>query len=163
MAQNSVKRGIVAISAPGSGVFPGNVAYSIGLARLLNEWVAALVRAYPERFGFYAVMPLPYSSAAVAEARFALEKLGAKGVALLSNHEGLYLGNAAMRPFFAGLNGLRNTSKEVVYVHPTEPVLRLGNGTSISANPSKLLSFLSSHLSYFLIASTPHTHCIRVG
>lgn len=157
MAQNNVKYGIVAISAPGSGVFPGNTdppsnsvysprliflgnaAYSIGLARLLNEWVAALVRAYPERFGFYAVMPLPYSDAAVKEARYALEHLGARGVALLSNHEGLYLGNSLIRPFFEGLNELRNSSKEIVYVHPNEPVLRSSNGTLISANPSKLL------------------------
>ncbi|EKG14261.1 Amidohydrolase 2 [Macrophomina phaseolina MS6] len=134
MANNSIKHSIVAISSPGSGVYPGDEASAVGLARLLNEWMAALCRTYPDRFSFYAVIPLPYTTAAIAEANYALSKLGAVGVIVLSNHEGKYLGNQQFKPFFAALNS-RNDSREIVYIHPNEPVLNT-NGTIVSANPT---------------------------
>jgi len=71
----------------------------------------------------------------IIEAHHALDRLGAVGIGCLSNHEGRYLGNKQITPFFAALDA-RNSSKEIIYIHPTEPVLTL-NGTLISANPSK--------------------------
>lgn len=64
MANNSISRGILSISSPGSTVYLGNEAYSTGLARLLNEWLAELVHELPERFEFYSVTPLPYVNSA---------------------------------------------------------------------------------------------------
>jgi len=138
MASNGIKHGVMSISAPGTGVYDVVGGYSehaaAALARLLNEYLAALAGAYPEYLSFYAVMPLPYSERAFKEATYALECLGASGMGVLSNHEGKYIGNPAITPFFARLNG-RNASKTVVSVHPNEPVLNL-NGTFISADPS---------------------------
>ncbi|KAK6428535.1 hypothetical protein LTR95_015319 [Oleoguttula sp. CCFEE 5521] len=93
-----------------------------------------LARTYPKRFAFYAAMPLPYSQAAIREVQHAAT-LGAVGIGCLSNHEGHYLGAALLNPFFAFLN-TRNTSKEIIYVHPTEPVLNV-NGSFLSANPTQ--------------------------
>jgi hypothetical protein len=77
-----VSHGVVSISLPGANVFPGNEAYTAGLARLLDEWLAEvsllrhpipsstlsqtaqLVRTFPDRFSFFAVMPLPYTKSA---------------------------------------------------------------------------------------------------
>ena len=128
MASNGIKHGIVSISAPGTGIYNLPSGYSedaaAGLARLLNEYLAALVKAFPDYLSFYAAMPLPYSGPAIKEATYALDHLGAAGIGLLSNHEGKYLGNLAITPFFAYLNG-RNASKQIVFVHPNEPVLDL--------------------------------------
>lgn len=139
MATNDIGHDIISISTPGSGVYPGNEAFSAGLARLLNEWVAALVRTYPSLFSFYATAPLPYVEAAISEIAYARAHLGAIGTVLLTNHEGKYLGNPAFTPFFSYLNS-RNTPSEVVFIHPNSPVLNL-NGTFISADPSESAIF----------------------
>ena len=99
--------------------------------------MAALVRAYPYRFSFFAVVPLPYTDAAIKEAKYALGHLGAIGVGVLSNHEGKYLGNSAITPFFQALNN-ENAIRAVIFTHPTSPVLNF-NGSLISANPSEFL------------------------
>jgi len=142
MASNGIKHGIVSISAPGTGIYnlPGGYSEdaAAGLARLLNEYLAALVKAFPDYLSFYAAMPLPYSGPAIKEATYALDHLGAAGIGLLSNHEGKYLGNPAITPFFAYLNG-RNASKQIVFVHPNEPVLDR-NGTFVSADPSQYIT-----------------------
>ena len=90
----------------------------MGLARLLNEWLAELSRVFPERFSFYSVTPLPYVEAALKEVQYAHRNLGAKGAGLLTNHEGIYMGDPAMQPFFAGLDEMEFSSK-VVFIHPT--------------------------------------------
>ncbi|PQE22001.1 2-amino-3-carboxymuconate-6-semialdehyde decarboxylase protein [Rutstroemia sp. NJR-2017a BBW] len=128
------RRSVLSISAPGSTVFAGNGAASAALARLLNEWHAALVRKYPTRFSFVAVIPLPYTREAITEATYALRKLGAAGIGLLSNHEGYYLGNSNFRPFFKALNDM-SKGNITVFIHPNSPYLHV-NGTLIDANPT---------------------------
>lgn len=76
-------------------------------------------------------------SHSIVEANHALDHLGAVGIGCLSNHEGQYLGNKQITPFLVALDA-RNSSKEIIYVHSTEPVLNL-NGTLISVNPSRSL------------------------
>nr|OQO27029.1 hypothetical protein B0A51_04029 [Rachicladosporium sp. CCFEE 5018] len=147
MANNGIAHSIVAISAPGADVYLGDEKSTIALARLLNEYLAALARTYPKRFTFYAAMPLPYSQAALKEANHATI-LGAVGIGCLSNHEGHYLGTALLTPFFAALNA-RDTSREIIYVHPTEPVLNV-NGSFISANPTQ---YPSGNVEYYFEAA----------
>jgi hypothetical protein len=45
-----------------------------------------LVDRWPDRFGFFATLPLPDVDAAVVEASRVLDDLGADGVAVLTNH-----------------------------------------------------------------------------
>ncbi|KAJ6192655.1 hypothetical protein J3E72DRAFT_389601 [Bipolaris maydis] len=133
MASQSISQAVLAFSAPGANVYPGNQAATIALARLINEQSAAFARAYPNKFTFYAVVPLPYTPNAIAEATYALDTLGAAGIALYSNFEGRYLGDAAFKPFFEAMNA--RGSNQIIYVHPTTPYIRL-NGTLIEANPT---------------------------
>jgi predicted TIM-barrel fold metal-dependent hydrolase len=100
---------------------------------LINEQTAAYVRAYPKQFTFYAVVPLPYTDAAIVEANYALDTLGAAGIALYSNFEGRYLGDAGFKPFFQALN--KRGAGQIVYVHPTDPVMKV-NGQFVVANPT---------------------------
>ncbi|KAG8857663.1 hypothetical protein FRB96_005681 [Tulasnella sp. 330] len=130
---------VIASSAPGANVYPGNEAATITTARLINLSLAVLTACRPQRFSFFASMPLPYGTAAVTEATYALNTLGASGVALLTNHEGIYLGNAQVTPLFKYLNS-RPEAYTIAYVHPNVPYLREGNGaTLVVANPTRYI------------------------
>lgn len=130
---------------------------TIALARLLNEFSAAVSRAYPQRFSWMAVLPLPYGNAAVKEAHYAMQALGAVGVGILTNHEGLYPGEGEFEPLWEwlqeravqgiGAMGKRGDEKdgyrkEVVFVHPTEPVIKFEDGKFVRSRPCMLLRFL---------------------
>jgi predicted TIM-barrel fold metal-dependent hydrolase len=133
MNTQGISRSIFAFSAPGANVNPGSEGLTVALARLMNEQSAAYVRAHPDKFSFYATVPLPFTAAAITEANYALDKLGAVGIVLFSNFEGTYLGNAAFRPFFDAMN--KRPGKTICYVHPSAPYLKV-NGQLVEANPT---------------------------
>ena len=89
----------------------------IGLMRRMNEEIADLKRKYPDKFGFAAALPHPNNDAALEEAIYALDELGADAIKLASNSRGLYMGDPAMEPLFEELNK-RNT---VIIMHPQRP------------------------------------------
>jgi predicted TIM-barrel fold metal-dependent hydrolase len=84
------------------------------MARELNDHAADCVSGWPGRFGYFASLPLPDVTASVEEALHALEA-GASGVLMLSNHAGVYQGDAALEPLYHELN----VRRAVVFVHPT--------------------------------------------
>lgn len=133
MASQGISRAVLAFSSPGANVYPGNQAATLALARLINEQSAAYAKAYPRNFTFYAVVPLPYTKHAIIETEYALEKLGAAGIALYSNFEGRYLGDSSVTPFFKAMNA--RGEGQIIYVHPTTPYLRI-NGELVEANPT---------------------------
>ncbi|MFE6718106.1 amidohydrolase family protein [Streptomyces albidoflavus] len=87
------------------------------LARTVNEFGAEVARRRPDRFGLLACLPLHDPQAAVAEAEYALDALGADGVAVLSNAGGRYLGDPEFRPLWEALD----RRGAPVLVHPTSP------------------------------------------
>ena len=115
MDQLDVATAVLSISSP--GVHFGDDADARALARRCNETGAELARRRPDRFGFYAATPLPDVDGAVAAATHALDALGADGVCLLTNHRGLYLGDARLEPLYRELDRRR----AVVFIHPTSP------------------------------------------
>ncbi|KAK3676195.1 hypothetical protein LTR78_003945 [Recurvomyces mirabilis] len=139
MANNSIGHSVLSISTPGSVVFPGDEAKSAALARLLNEYMAAIVYKLPKYFSFFAVTPLPYTH----KQPF--------GTGLLSNHEGYYLGNHTFTPLFSHLNISANNK---VFIHPTDPCIHDPQNSSqlLSANPSPYPSGLIEY--YFETART---------
>ncbi|OLS98405.1 amidohydrolase [Pseudonocardia sp. CNS-004] len=110
-----IGRSVLSISSP--GVHFGDDAAARALARETNEFAATVVRDHPDRFGQFATLPLPDVPAAVAEAQYGLDVLGADGVAILSNGGGLYPGDPAMDPLLAELD----RRAAIVFVHPTAP------------------------------------------
>jgi len=87
------------------------------LARLLNEGFAELVREHPTRFGAIASLPLPDVDAALAELEHALDTLQLDGVLLLSNYQGVYLGDTRFDALFAELD----RRGAYCFVHPDFP------------------------------------------
>jgi predicted TIM-barrel fold metal-dependent hydrolase len=132
-AGQGISRSVIAFSAPGANVYPGDKRKTLALARLINEQTAAYARAYPDKFAFYAVVPLPYTQDAIAEMKYAFETLGAAGIVLFSNYEGRYLGDPAFTPFFQALNA--RGQGQLVYVHPSTPYIKV-DGKFIEANPT---------------------------
>lgn len=87
------------------------------LAREINELGQELAKRWHGRFGFFAALPLPDVEAAVREAQHALDVLGADGVGLLTNHEGIYQGDARLEPLYLELD----RRGAACLVHPAAP------------------------------------------
>ncbi|HKT03966.1 MAG TPA: amidohydrolase family protein [Rugosimonospora sp.] len=102
-------------------------------ARRANDAIADLARDHPNRFSFFAAVPLPHIDLALDEARYALDELGAAGLIVLPHGGGRYLGDPMFDPFFAELDRRSTT----VLVHP----LHLP-GTSPSDVPPVLADYL---------------------
>ncbi len=85
--------------------------------RRLNEETAALCRQHPGKFRFCAILPLPDVEAAIAEARYALDTLGAAGVKLATNVSGQYLGH----PDLDTLMQFLSNRHALVILHPHKP------------------------------------------
>jgi predicted TIM-barrel fold metal-dependent hydrolase len=113
MDQGNVAASVISITNP--GLWFGDKAVTTRLARGCNEYAAKLVTQYPNRFGFFAAMPLPDVDATLKEIAYAYDTLKADGVGFFTSYGDTWLGNAAYRPVLEELNR-RNA---VVHVHPT--------------------------------------------
>jgi predicted TIM-barrel fold metal-dependent hydrolase len=114
MDEARVGRAVLSISSP--GVHFGDDAQAREVARDCNAYAASLGDRHPGRFDFFAALPMPDVEGAIREAERALALNGARGVGLLSNYGGRYLGEPAFRPLFEWLD----RRGAVVYVHPTD-------------------------------------------
>ena len=90
---------------------------SAEVVRATNEAAARLKCEHPDRFRFCAALPLPDVEAAIEEARYALDVLGADGIKLATNVGGQYLGAPELDTLFSFLN----ERKAVVILHPHRP------------------------------------------
>jgi predicted TIM-barrel fold metal-dependent hydrolase len=115
MADLDVGTAILSVSTPGTTFLP-KPADATALARDVNDYTAALAAAQPDRFGFFATVPMPHVDLAVAEVARALDELRADGVVLLANNAGTYLGEDGQDALFAALND----RSAAVFIHPAE-------------------------------------------
>jgi predicted TIM-barrel fold metal-dependent hydrolase len=115
MARQQIGVAMVSLSSPGARFLSPDK--RPGLVREVNEAGAALVRAHPDRFGYFASLPLPDVAASLEALTHALDELGADGVILETNADGVYLGDPAFAPLFAELDRRAAT----VFLHPTSP------------------------------------------
>jgi 6-methylsalicylate decarboxylase len=107
-----VRKAIVSVTTP--GVWFGDSKEAIGLARDCNDYASDMRRQYPERFGFFAALPLPDTQTSIEETARSLDQLGASGIGLMTNYDGRYLGDPAFAPLFAELD----RRGAIVFVHP---------------------------------------------
>jgi predicted TIM-barrel fold metal-dependent hydrolase len=123
---------IASISAP--GVHLGDDAAARALAHRCNDFLAEMVRSRPDRFGGFAILPLPDVDGALEELARALDQLGLDGVVLLTNALGHYLGDRLYRPLFDELQ----RRAALVFIHPTLSPDPGAHGLGI---PDSLLDF----------------------
>jgi predicted TIM-barrel fold metal-dependent hydrolase len=108
-----VEIAMTSVSAPGLPLKDSTLLQRV--ARGCNDFAKQMSSDHPSRFGMLAALPLPDVSASLAEIAYALDVLRADGIALMTNYDGLYLGDAHFAPVFDELN----RRKAVVFVHPT--------------------------------------------
>jgi predicted TIM-barrel fold metal-dependent hydrolase len=131
MDRVGVETSLLSVSTPGV-TFGGD---PVEWARRVNESGAATVREHPGRFGLFASLPVNDADAARDEVAYALDRLGADGVVLLTHADGVYLGDPRLEPVMAELHRRR----AVVFVHPTSPA---GFECTALGYPRPMLEFL---------------------
>lgn len=148
MDDHEIETAVLSVSTPGVNLDPAKKVdpQARAMAREVNEFSARVACDNPRRFGFFATLTLPDIDGALAEARYALDTLGACGVILLANTHGRYLGDPEDAPLLEELNRRR----AVVFVHPsTLP------GPSVAGIPPFAADFLldTTRAAYRLVQS----------
>jgi predicted TIM-barrel fold metal-dependent hydrolase len=116
MDRMGIATGMLSVSSP--GVHFGNDAKARVLARSVNEFAARTMTDHRSRFGGFASLPLPDVDGALEEIAYALDTLKLDGVVMLTNFNGVYLGDKRLDPVFDELN----RRGAVVFIHPTSPI-----------------------------------------
>ncbi|KAL2075407.1 hypothetical protein VTL71DRAFT_350 [Oculimacula yallundae] len=118
METHNISLSILSITSPGtylSSPNPTSGSTFAHITRETNTELSQLCATYPSQFRFFASLPLPSVPDSLKEIDYALDVLGAVGFALLSNAQGVYLGDESLDPVMKKLNE-RNA---VVFLHPT--------------------------------------------
>ena len=131
----NIRSAMLSISSP--GVHFGDDAAARKLAREVNDEGAKAVSDHRGRFGLFAALPLPDIDGSLAEIAYAFDTLGADGVAVETNHHGMYMGDRKLDPMFAELNRRR----AVVFMHPTSPTCPCGQTLSLGY-PRPMIEFM---------------------
>lgn len=112
MNDNNIQAALLSLSAP--GVHFGDAGEARELARECNEAAGQAKSRHPDRFGYFAVLPMPDTQAACAEARHALDVQKADGIVLMGSTQGHFLGD----PRFDELMAELDRRSAVVFIHP---------------------------------------------
>ena len=106
---------IVTLTSP--NVYWGNAKVSLEAAKLINDDMAARQKQYPQRIRFMCSLPWQHPKLAVQELKRACDELGAVGVMVLANIDGVSLTDRNFAPIWKAIDrrGLP------VLVHPTAP------------------------------------------
>ncbi|KAK4979548.1 hypothetical protein LTR66_010451 [Elasticomyces elasticus] len=118
MSRIGISRSILSISTPGVHLDYSDPRHAVQLARQCNAYAAKLKHDHPEKFGFWAALPLPNIEGALDEISQALEE-GADGFCLMTNYHGHYLGDKTFDSVFKALN----ERKATIFIHPTTPCM----------------------------------------
>lgn len=123
MDRAHISKSIISITSPGTYLSPGDKDLCRKITRETNIELAEIVSAHPDRFEFFASLPLPDVEGSIEEIDYALDNLGAKGFLILTNANGIYLGEPLLDRVFEKLN----ERKAVVMLHPTTCQLCIGS------------------------------------
>jgi aminocarboxymuconate-semialdehyde decarboxylase len=92
----------------------------IRVARLVNDGIASMVAARPERLRGLATLPMHSVEAALAELERAVKEHGFKGVELATSIEGVLLSDPKFRPVLKRIEALGL----FVFAHPYRPIVK---------------------------------------
>ncbi len=106
---------LLTLSSP--SLYTPDEAKTLDYVKRINDEGSRIAKDYPDRLGFLGTLPLPYIESSVAEAKRCLDVLGAKGIGLMTNYGGTYLGDEKLDPLMEVLND----HEALVIMHPTEP------------------------------------------
>ena len=81
---------------------------------MANDYSARVVQDYPQHFGAFGTLPLPYAANAARELEYVLDVLKLDGVVLFASQGNQYLGDPSYEEVFQELE----RRKAVVFIHP---------------------------------------------
>lgn len=116
MEKHNIKKSILSISSPGTHLVPRNNKLAAKLSRACNQYAADLKKRMPDRFGYFASLPIPDVETCLREIDLALDE-GCDGFVIETNGHGIYPGDSILDPVFDELNRRQAT----VFFHPTTP------------------------------------------
>ena len=94
---------------------PFDKADAARVARESNEYAKKLMSDHPDRFGVFAMLPLPHVDESLKEIAFAFDTLKVDGVGVMTSYGDKWLGYPEFAPVWEELN----RRKATVYTHPT--------------------------------------------
>ena len=115
MDRLNISKSVLSITSPGTHLTPNQDGNAANMTRQTNEELSAVCTKHPSRFEFFASLPLPSILESIVEIDHALDKLGAVGFAVMSNANGVYLGDKTLDPIFEKLNA----REAILFIHPT--------------------------------------------
>jgi len=89
---------------------------SVKWHRYMNEHIAALCQKNPDRFSMLASVPFPHAQESAAELEYAMKELGAVGVVIAGNVEGVNLGELDLDAFWQAASDLNAG----IFIHPMQ-------------------------------------------
>lgn len=129
MDEAGVQTAVITLAAPQPA--------SAAVVRQTNETAARIKKEHSGRFLFCAALPLPDVGAAIREAVYALDSLGADGIKLATNACGQYLGAPELDTLFSLLN--ERGALVILHPHRPEPV----NAQVMQQTPLAMQEYLS--------------------
>ena len=109
---------VISLAVPSPEML-GGPDVSPGYARVANEGMAEICRQWPETFPYFvASLPMNNPEAALQEMDYAIEKLGAKGVQILTSVNGKALDEPEVFKIFERITNVHHMP---VWMHPTRP------------------------------------------
>ena len=138
MKAMNIEKGFLYIGSP--SINAGDDRTAAKLTREINEEMADLAGRNPGKIGYFALLSLPDVKSSVEEACYALDHLHVDGVSLVSNFNGLYMGDHVLDPLYEELN----KRGAVATIHPCTP----------SAVPSSVLENMPRPMLEFMFDTT---------
>lgn len=124
MNRLNISKSILSMSSPGTNLSPKNTTEARLLTRQCNIELSQYSKQYPDRFSFFASLPLPDIDGALDEIDYARNTLGAVGFQILTNAHGVYPGDEIMAPVWDKLN----EKQTIVFLHPTSTMMMNQDG-----------------------------------
>jgi len=94
---------------------PFDKADAARIARESNDYAKKLMADHPNRFGVFAMLPLPHVDESLKEIAYAFDTLKVDGVGVMTSYGDKWLGYPEFAPVWEELN----RRKATVYTHPT--------------------------------------------
>ncbi|KAF2725896.1 amidohydrolase 2 [Polychaeton citri CBS 116435] len=131
MDKLNISKSILSVSSPGTHLVYGDSALAAKVTRECNAYGADLKKRMPDRFGYFASLPIPDVALCLQEIKQSAEE-GCDGFVFLSNGHGFYPGDTMFDPIFEELDRRHAT----VFFHPTTPCVACTNpkAAAIGAN-----------------------------
>ena len=115
MDENGINMQVLSDAGNSPQLLPGKLAVSA--CQEINETLAAVARAHPDRFAGFATLPVDEPLDAAAELRRSVSELGLKGALISGTVNGQFLDNPKFLPIFAEAEKL----DVPLYLHPGYP------------------------------------------